>query len=284
MIGLVSVIVPTRNRASLLAACVASVLGQDYPREGFEIVVVDDGSTDGTSSVISKILERPHRPEVFYVRLEGLGLNGARNAGIECSHGDLIVFVDDDVIAPSSWLKSMVEGSRRHQDVECFGGPARLQLEGKAPPFCARDGPDGAVDLGDSERYVEYVIGCNMGLLRTAIDRVGVFNRELSGFGDELEWELRLSRAGGRIVYLPSAWLWHRRTARDLRLRSLLLKHFRRAVEEVAFARLVGLRLHIADEVASIPRFLAHALRRRCAGGLCSVSRRLGHVWGSIIH
>lgn len=275
-----SVVIPTRNRAQLLWDCVESVVGQDFPVGQYEIVVVDDGSTDETPQIAHSIMGGVTSPRIVYLRVEKKGLNAARNEGIRAATGDPIVFIDDDVIAPASWLSAMAEGVLRHPEASEFGGPTRVRLEGRGPRFCAVDQPDGEFYLGETEVTVRGVIGANLGIRRGAIQRVGLFNESLSGTGDETEWELRLVNAGGQIVYLPKAWLWHRRTAADLRLLTMLWKRFRRGVEEVAFASLAGRPMAIGHELASVPRFLGHAARRGCLGGLLSATTRVGRAWG----
>ena len=138
------------------------------------------------------------------------------------------------------------------------------------------------MDLGVEEGPVGYAIGANMALRRAAIEKIGSFNELLSGAGDESEWELRLLAAGGRIVYLPDAWVWHRRTARDLQLWRLLRSQFRRGSQYAAFARVVGRPMCLHDELTVIPRFVAHAARRVCAGGLLLASSRVGRGWGLV--
>src|SRR6266550_6185835 len=178
----VSIVVPTRNRARLLRDCIVSLMQQDLPGDRFEIIVVDDGSTDETPDVVREIRRRTNRPDIRYVRPEGRGLNVARNAGIQAAIGDPIAFVDDDVAVPSSWLKAVADGSLRHTDAGCFGGPVRLRLEGKPPRHCKRCGlSESEMDLGVEEGPVGYAIGANMALRRAAIEKIGSFNELLSG-------------------------------------------------------------------------------------------------------
>src|SRR5204862_7056439 len=93
----VSVVVPTWNRADLLPDCLRSLRAQDYPADRFEIVVLDNGSSDATADVVRPFMD-VGGPSVRYVRLERHGsLNVARNAAIAAAHGDPICFVDDDV-------------------------------------------------------------------------------------------------------------------------------------------------------------------------------------------
>lgn len=278
---LVSVVIPTRNRAALLRDCIESLLNQAFPAECYEIVVVDDGSSDETPSVVQEI-RGGECPSVQYVRSKGRGLNVARDDGLRTARADLIAFVDDDVLAPDTWLKALAEGSSRHPSAECFGGAVRLRLEGRAPRMCEIDRLDGGLDLGDSERAVDFVGGCNMALRRASVARVGTFDETLSGYGDEAEWELRLLQSGGQIVYLPDAWVWHRRTARDLRPWRLLRSWFRRGAERAAFQVVVGERSNLRQELGSIPRFIGHAILRRCAGGLLSASFHAGNAWGIV--
>ncbi len=254
-------------------------MGQDFPPDRYEIIVVDDGSTDETPEVLGDIRARINCPDLRYVQPAARGLNVARNAGLRAARGDPIAFVDDDVIAPPSWVRAVADGSLRHPEAECFGGPVRLRLEGKPPRLCDRHPLwEAALDLGDVERAVDEVRGGNMSVRRTAIERVGPFNEVLSGLGDEGEWELRLLKAGGRIVYLPEGWVWHRRSARDLRLWQLLRAQFRRGVEVVAFERVIEQPLTISQDLMAILRYVAHAVRRRCAGGLLSASFSAGRA------
>src|SRR2546430_10472903 len=141
---LVSVVVPTWNRAALLRDALASLASQDYPPERYEIVVVDDGSTDATSAVAADSVESDSLPRVQYVRQAHAGLNAARNAGIAAAKGDLICFVDDDVEAPRAWLRAIVQGAARHPYAGCLGGPIHLRIEGRHPRLCSKE------DLGET--------------------------------------------------------------------------------------------------------------------------------------
>lgn len=279
----ITVVVATRNRAPLLHDCIQSLIQQDFPADHYEIIVVDDGSTDETPNVLPTLKSEQDRPVMRYLRPDGRGLTKARNAGLRAAVGDPIVFVDDDVIAPKSWLRAVAEGCLRHPEAGCFGGPVRLRLEGEPPRFCGRDPlGDSHVDLGDTEHPVDGACGANMALRRAAIEKVGMFNELLAAVGDEVEWESRLKEAGGQIIYLPEAGVWHRRTAEDLRLWRLLRARFQRGSQAVLFAKVTGQRLSLSREFMAIPRSLAHAALRRCAGGLLSASAAAGRIWGLI--
>ncbi len=99
---LISVVVPTRDRRELLAEAIESVQAQTYPR--WELLVVDDGSTDDTPDFLSGIED----PRVHTLRTEGVGVCAARNAGLDAAGGDLIAYLDDDNRFDPQWLKAVV--------------------------------------------------------------------------------------------------------------------------------------------------------------------------------
>lgn len=277
----VSVVVTTWNRAVALTNCLASLKAQDYPLDRFETLVVDDGSTDGTPEVVCQFQDR-NPPEIRYIRQKHTGPNAARNAGIAVAKGDPICFVDDDVEVPPRWLRDLVAGVLRHPEAGAVGGPIRVRFEGKPPRFCGREPlvTEGELDLGAEERAVREVNGGNMALRGWALHEVGVFDESLLIYGDELEWQKRLARAGYPIVYIPSAWLWHCRTGSDLRLANLLRKYLRMGLHHVVFARRTGEEVSMRASLRAIPLYLAHAVRRRCVMGVLLAARQLGVLWG----
>lgn len=279
----VSVIVPTRNRARLAKETVESLLAQDYPAGRYEIIIVDDGSTDETPDTLRAFAERGDQPSVKYIRREPVSANAARNAGISAAGGDPIVFVDDDIEAPPDWLTALVEATLRHPDAGCVGGRIRLRLEGTPPRLCGRE-PFGEteLDLGDEEVEARAVWSANMAVSRAAIAKVGLFNEALRIAGDEEEWEVRLAAAGGRIVYTPDAWLWHRRTQEDLGFWRLISVRFRRGQAQARFAHVTGRSYNARTQALAIIRSLAHAARRFCCGGLLAASIQAGRLWGLV--
>ena len=122
----VSVVLPTRGRAPYLEVVLDTLERQDAPVP-YELLVVDDGSTDGTRS----LLQRRKVPSLRFDPPRGL--NAARNAGVANTSGDLIAFIDDDVALPRVWLRGIVEGAERHPEADAFGGPIRARFEGRTP-------------------------------------------------------------------------------------------------------------------------------------------------------
>src|SRR3954470_1251807 len=138
----VSVVLPTHGRAGYLGVALDSLAAQDI-EEPWELLVVDDGSSDGTSELLA---ERGARNLRFD---PPRGLNAARNAGVRATAGELVAFTDDDVRVPPGWLRAIVDGARRHPLAEAFGGPTRPRFEAPPPRPGAREPPPlTALDLG----------------------------------------------------------------------------------------------------------------------------------------
>lgn len=268
----VSVVIPTRDRAEYLSVALAS-LGRQAAAPPHEIIVVSDGSLDATAEVAA-------RAGAQLVAFESpRGLNAARNAGIGQSRGALVAFLDDDVEVGAGWIAAVVAGAARHPSSEAFGGPIRPRFEGPAPSSCGRDAdPITALDLGPREREVEIVWGANFIVRREVFDRVGRFDESIGGHGDEEDWLLALRAGGGRITYLPEAWVEHRRSAVDSRLRPLALAAFRRG----RGARVTDRRRGVAPLLRSELRVLAgcawHTAYRRCPQGILMGAHAAGRL------
>jgi glycosyltransferase involved in cell wall biosynthesis len=268
----VSVVVPTRGRAGYLEVTLDSLAAQDLDAP-WELVVVDDGSGDGTRELLE-------RRGVRSVRLDpARGLNAARNAGLRATSAPLVALADDDVAAPPGWLRAYVEGADRHPEAEAFGGPIRARFEGPAPRGCGReDPPVTTLDLGPEDRPCDLVWGANMLLRRSAAERVGDFDEEIEGGGDEEEWLERLLAAGGRVMYLGGAGLDHRRAGDDARLRSLVRGAYVRGRAMRAFDTRRGRAPGLGGELRVLAGCGWHTVRRACPQGLVMGAHSLGRT------
>ena len=268
----ISVVVPTRDRADYLTVTLASLTAQRLGAP-HELLVVDDGSTDSSAEVAERAGAR-------YVRHHApRGLNAARNTGIRRTTGGLVAFVDDDVEAPAGWLEAMVEGAERHPGAEAFGGPIRARFEGPTPRGCGRESaPITSLDLGREDREAELVWGANLLFRRAAFERIGLFDESLPIYGDEEEWLRRLRANGGRVVYLARAGLDHRRAGDDARLPSLMRGAYLRGRNARAYDR----RRDVAPGLGRELRVLAgcgwHTLRRACPQGLVMGAHSAGRT------
>ena len=268
----VSVVVPTRDRAGYLDVTLASLADQDFA-EPYEVIVVDDGSRDETPAVMARhgVRSLVHDPP--------RGPNAARNEGARVAESDLIALIDDDVSAPRQWLRELVDGARRHPDAHAFGGPIRARFEGPAPRSCGRELPPiTTLDLGPEDAEAELVWSANMLLRRSALELAGPFDESLPTGGDEEEWLRRLAANGGKVFYVARAAIDHRRVGDDARLRSLMRSAYHRGYNLRGFDE----THHKAPAVSRELRVLAgcgwHTLRRGCPQGLIMGAHSAGRL------
>ncbi|MCL2770230.1 MAG: glycosyltransferase family 2 protein, partial [Solirubrobacterales bacterium] len=271
-----SIVIPTCNRPEYLEVALASLAPQ-ADAEGAEVVVVDDA---GDSARMRALAERFGARYVPHPR--PLGLNAARNTGVERSEGELVIFTDDDVEVATGWLAALLDAARAHPEVQVFTGPIRPRLEGRPPRSCGREGPPiTSLDLGAQDRQdAPYAWGANMALRRTALERNGGFDVSLAGAGDEQEWQERLrAREDGRVMYVARAALAHRRAPADATLRALCRAAWARGRASRRFdaRRTEAPPLH--GELRTLAACAGHVVRRRCPAGLTMVAHSAGRLY-----
>jgi glycosyltransferase involved in cell wall biosynthesis len=220
---------------------------QQFVPNDFEIVVVDNGSTDGTRDVVKRWMS-----VLGNFRLEAepaLGLSRARNAGIRVAKGDVVAFVDDDAVAARGWLAALLDGYSRWPEVAAVVGPVRLAWLGKRPAWLlpAMERWFSGLDLGDHPRLLqdsETPFGTNMSMRRGVVNGLGGFAVELGRKGtglisnDERELFSRVRHAGHAIAYEPSAAIWHRVGKDRLTPGWLIRRAYAQGRSDVALARL----------------------------------------------
>src|SRR5277367_63728 len=218
-----SILIPTRARPSYLEVALASIAPQ-AAQAGAEVLVIDDAGASPGVEALARSFGARYEPQP-----SPLGLNVARNAGVERSTGELVVFVDDDIRASPGWLEALLRAARENPLVDVFTGPITPCLEGARFPSCGREGPPiTSLDLGTEDTRARYAWGANMAIRRSALERVGPFDVSLEHGGDEQEWQDRLAasssatdgqpqaQAGGApVMYVARAGVEHRRCGDD---------------------------------------------------------------------
>lgn len=196
----VSVIVPTHNRAEVLRDTVDHILKQTIPP--LEIIVVDDGSTDGTAAVIASYGEA-----VRGVRIERGKPAAARNAGAAAAAGEWLLFTDDDCRVPANWVEGMTAAAaRRGVDALC-GGIEAFSLETRAERY-----QDHRMKLIFGAR-TKVVAACplvNFLIRRDVYEAAGGLDESLDFVLEDWEFGYRLRKMGHRIAYDPSVAVAHR--------------------------------------------------------------------------
>lgn len=199
MMPRVSVVVATRNRRAALARALASIDAQSF--RDFEVVVVDDGSIDGTADWL-----RAQRPAVGLVALRrSCGAAAARNRGVERARGEIVAFLDDDDVWHPSYLETQVAQFDAHPDaLLCSAGHVEIDGTGRVSRPDVRplfDYADPLVHLlAECPLHTLSIVACR----RAALARIGPFDETLAIVHD-LDWYLRLVAGGGRREHHPAA-------------------------------------------------------------------------------
>jgi glycosyltransferase involved in cell wall biosynthesis len=219
----ISVIIATHGRHASLVRTLEALARQDLPRTAFEIVVVDNASTDGTPAVVRQLARRPGFPPLILLQEPRPGKTYAVNTGLGAAHGDLLAFTDDDVVPEPQWLRAL-SGAITETGADFAVG--RIAPLWEAPPP-AWVGPalHGVLAIPDNgPRRLEVRSGVNEHLMALAGNlavRSGVFaaigtwrtdlGKELGSLrsGEDHEFFLRMLRAGCRGVYEPTARVTH---------------------------------------------------------------------------
>lgn len=195
-----SVVVPTYNHADVLVECLRALESQTLAPDAYEIIVVDDGSTDQTPTVLAEFAARPmHVTAVQFS--SNRGRSAARNAGIARACAALIVFVDSDVIVREDFLEWHLRTHRENGPGTLSRGPVVLVPDLSA----ARNGQ--MPRFATSPAYLDTA---NAALEKTALLRAGQFDEGFPGYGwEDFELGIRLKRLGIRRVFCRHAVAFH---------------------------------------------------------------------------
>ena len=197
-----SVIICSYNGASTVESCLRSMERLKYPE--YEVVFVDDGSTDGTQEILKKF------PWVRNIRQKNMGLSYARNVGMNAARGEVIVYTDSDCEADEDWLYYMCLALVRSTHAG-MGGPNLIPDEGSWVADCVGLSPGGPTHVMINDREAEHVPGCNMAYYTRVAKEVNGFDSQFRSAGDDVDFIWRLQHAGYTIGFAPAGQVWHYR-------------------------------------------------------------------------
>lgn len=267
-----AIVVPTRDRPGYLDVALASLAPQ-AAAAGAEVVVVLDGPDAASAAVAER-----HGARVIAFDAPR-GLNAARNAAIDGTDAELLLFVDDDVRVLPGWLPAMLAAAEATPERDVFTGPIRVVLEGGGPRTCSRDAPPiTSFDAGPADVDVAHAWGANLTIRRAAFESAGRFDEAIPVGGDEEEWEERHRAAGGRIRYVAAAALEHRRTRADASLKALSRAAFFRGRAGRRSDVRKGVAPSLARELRTFAGCCWHVPRRLCLNGVVMAAHSAGRV------
>ncbi len=197
----VSVVVCSHNGARTLGNCLDALGALKYP--DFEVIVVDDGSTDGTAAIAR---ERGHT----VLSTGGVGLSEARNVGLRAAGGEIVAYIDDDAFPDADWLTYLAATflSSPHAGV---GGPNVTPREDGWLARCVANAPGGPIHVLLTDHEAEHIPGCNMAFRRNVLLSIGGFDARFRAAGDDVDVCWRLQDAGHTLGFSPGALVWHHR-------------------------------------------------------------------------
>jgi glycosyltransferase involved in cell wall biosynthesis len=302
---MISVLIATRNRAPLLAATLDALAAQQWPGCPYEVLVVDNGSTDATGTVVEAAAAGSAAP-VLYRQEPRPGKSHALNTAVLHARGDLLVLTDDDVLPGPGWLAAY---ARAFENPALDFAAGRILPLWEAPPphwmspalygvLAISDG--GTVRLPLGKRLNDHImpIGANMAIRRQVIDRVGGWNPSLGKLlntlrtGEDHEFSLKMAEAGLRGTYEPDAWVRHRVPADRLTRAYFRRWFFDNGTIVAGFEPRFPTTTHY---VVGVPRYLWRQALASCASVIKGVANRdpkriaagemrvlwfAGYVWG----
>jgi GT2 family glycosyltransferase/PAS domain-containing protein len=195
----ISVVVCTYNGSRTIRECLDGLSRLDYP--DYELIVVDNGSTDDTTSIVGAY-------PVRLIRTEATGLSDARNTGLGAATGEIVAYLDDDAWPDPHWLKYLAATFARTNHVG-VGGPNIPPPGDGIVAECVANSPGNPVHVLLTDAEAEHIPGCNMAFRKSALVAIGGFDARYRAAGDDVDVCWRLQQCGWTLGFSPAAFVWH---------------------------------------------------------------------------
>lgn len=197
----VSVVVALYNAEKTIDECLASLTKLNYP--DYEVIVVNDGSTDGSQAIID-------RYPFHCISGANGGVSAARNRGLRAATGEIVAYIDSDAYADPDWLRYLAT-TFLESDVAGVGGPNLVPPADNWVAKCVYRSPGGPTQVMLDDKSAEHIPGCNMAFWKWALEEIGGFDPIFTAAGDDVDVCWRLLERNYRLGFSPSAVVWHHR-------------------------------------------------------------------------
>lgn len=246
---MISIIICTHNRATLLQDTLRSLLKMNVPVNGrIELLIVDNASTDNTRSVIDSVFKEGQKFDVRTLFEPALGKTHALNNALSNASGDILVFIDDDHIVTEDFIIAINQAVREFPDFTLFCGRLLPNWDGSEPqwlhdnevypirpyPFPYYDQGDKIIEIKlDDSLFLPQ--GGNLVIRKTVIQKIGLFSEELGpkghnfGGGEDMEFIRRALHYGERLLFVPRVLQYHQVHGARLTLPYLVKKAYLRS-------------------------------------------------------
>lgn len=190
-----SVIIPTYNRQAVIHIALDSLREQTFPRDDFEIIIIDNSTEEGTKPVVDRYQDLP----IKYFRLPHRGVSVARNEGIARASAQILVFFDDDARAKPDWLAQIARIMEREHIITGRVEPLKSKFWNHFAPH---------YNQGATPCESPVLLEGNCALSRQVFDRIGLFDEELD-YGHEGEEFIARARVLYKVMYYPEVVIYH---------------------------------------------------------------------------
>jgi O-antigen biosynthesis protein len=202
----ISVVVCAYNAESTMEGCLASFAKVDYP--DFEVIVVDDGSTDQTGAIADR--HAAASPFIHVIHQPNLGLSAARNVGMNAARGEIVAYTDSDCYVDPHWLTYMAWAFADERFV-AVGGPNLAPVEDNRTAACVAVSPGAPTHVLLTDEIAEHIPGCNMAYRKEYLAGIGGFDATYRAAGDDVDVCWRLQNDGHLIGFYAAMTVWHHR-------------------------------------------------------------------------
>lgn len=247
-----SLIIPTKNRASFLSDTLQSILDAYCDNIYAECIVVDNGSTDTTQAIVESFIKSFPFP-LRYAYEPCPGLHVGRNLGAQLAKASIVCYLDDDIFMQAGWFEAVIESFTHDTNIALVGGPCLPHFE-KEPPawfdnfktYLDENGwayiPFSLISLGDKGKYIpsEYVFGCNYCIKKEIVFKADGFHPDgmplhlIKYRGDgETGMGVCISKMGLKTWYNPKVAILHRIPASRMTLKYIKGTAQRSAISHV---------------------------------------------------
>jgi glycosyltransferase involved in cell wall biosynthesis len=193
----ISIIIPTYNRPDRLKRCLKSIVRQKFPKEDFEVIIIDDGSEQDNKSVVDEFCGEM---DLAYMKRERKGPAASRNEGLKNANASIVAFTDDDCVLDEGWLSAIHEGFERYPEVSCLKGKTLAFEPSEFARACEK------YIYGSKKSHATN----NIAYRKEIFDDIGGFDtryRDAAGEDVDLKW--RFLQAGYKRLYLENMVACH---------------------------------------------------------------------------
>ena len=288
----ISIVVRTYNRAQLLVKCLQSLIDQSVDKSLYEIIVVNNNSTDNTQQIINQFTQK--NINLREIKEKKRGFSYTCNTGWKNAKGKYVAYIDDDSYAEPNYIEEILVFLKKYPKINFFGGPYKKFSLKPLPSWFPEE--NCSLDLGNQIKKIncknEYLSGTNIIFNKKIFLIYGGFKNivETNGHGEDTEMVIRLNKKGESIYYVPNILVNHLVAAHKQNLWWLLKSNYRGSfimsiLKKPKFNFLRGAVSFILA-LLFIPVYLIDIrkgmIKRRLYYGLSSIFLSLGQMVGSI--